>query len=205
MIVTLIPAAGASSRMRGRDKLLEAVGNDPILRRTALEALKADLGPVIVTLPPKAIDRRKALHSLDLRIVEVEDANEGMAASLRAGAREAMPLLLSAADTAGSEYHGMLVLLPDMPGPEGADLRDMYRRFQVGGGPIVRATDAAGRKGHPVLFPTHLVRSFEDLTGDQGAARVMQDERIVFHELEGDRATRDLDTPEDWAAWRGEH
>lgn len=204
MIVTLVPAAGASSRMGGRDKLLEKVGHDPILRRTVLEALKADLGPVIVTLPPKAQARRKALRNLDLTIVEVEDADEGMAASLRAGAREALPLLLSAPNRTGWEYHGMLVLLPDMPGPEAGDLRDMDLTFQRSGGPIVRATDTSGRKGHPVLFPTHLVRSFENLAGDQGAAKVMQDERIVFQELVGDRATRDLDTPEDWAAWRSE-
>ncbi|MEM7670891.1 MAG: NTP transferase domain-containing protein, partial [Pseudomonadota bacterium] len=50
MIVTFIPAAGASSRLRGTDKLLYPLGGHPILRRTATEAVASDLGPVVVGL-----------------------------------------------------------------------------------------------------------------------------------------------------------
>ena len=203
MIVTFIPAAGRSSRMRGRDKLLETVGGVPILRRVATEALKAGVGPVIVGIGPDDRERRRALRNLDVEILDVEDAAEGMGATLRAGARAA----LAAMNTTwggDSEYLGLLVMLPDMPGIEASDILEMDRVFQARGGPVVRATTEDGRAGHPVLFPEHAVRDFETLSGDKGAAAMMEGERVEFVALPGRRAVQDLDTPEDWDAWRAE-
>ena len=48
--IILIPAAGRSSRMRGRDKLLEQVGGIPLLR-LRVEAALATGHQVLVTLP----------------------------------------------------------------------------------------------------------------------------------------------------------
>lgn len=203
MIVTFIPAAGRSSRMRGRDKLLEKVGGVPILRRVAIEALRAAVGPVIVGIGPDDRERRKALRDLDVEIIEVADADEGMAATLRAGARAALAVM-DATDGGDYEYFGMLVLLPDMPGIEAADIMEIERVFQARGGPVVRATTEDGRAGHPVLFPDHALRDFGILSGDKGAAAMMEGERIVIVALPGERAVLDLDTPEDWASWRKE-
>ena len=50
MIPILILAAGSSSRMQGRDKLLETIDRVPLLRRTVNSALGTD-HPVYVTLP----------------------------------------------------------------------------------------------------------------------------------------------------------
>ena len=203
MIVTFIPAAGASSRMGGKDKLLEKVGGVPILRKTAIEALGASLGPVVVGLRTKDRERRKALRNLPVTILEVKDADEGMAATLRAGAAYALKAISDAYPTGGDyEYFGMLVMLPDMPDITRDDLLSMDHAFQSSGGPIVRATAKDGKHGHPVLFPDHVVREFEGLRGDKGAAGLLQNEPVVEVILPGERATRDLDTPEDWAEWR---
>ena len=94
------------------------------------------------------------------------------------------------------------VMLPDMPEIEASDIVEMDRVFQARGGPVVRATTEDGRAGHPVLFPDNTVRDFESLSGDKGAAAMMEGERIVFVALPGQRAIQDLDTPEDWDAWR---
>ena len=201
MIVTFIPAAGRSSRMRGRDKLLETVRGIPILRRAAIEALKAEVGPVIVGIGPDDRERRKALRNLDVEILEVADAAEGMAATLRAGAQAALTVM-NATQGGDYEYFGMLVMLPDMPEIEASDIVEMDRVFQARGGPVVRATTEDGRAVHPVLFPDNTVRDFESLSGDKGAAAMMEGERIVFVALPGRRAVQDLDTPEDWDAWR---
>jgi molybdenum cofactor cytidylyltransferase len=42
------------------------------------------------------------------------------------------------------------------------------------------------------------------LTGDTGAREVLKrhSDRVHLVPLKGDRALTDLDTPEDWAAWR---
>jgi CTP:molybdopterin cytidylyltransferase MocA len=58
--------------------------------------------------------------------------------------------------------------------------------------------------GHPVLFPARLRPALLRLKGDQGARDILRTEadQILPLPLPGSRAVTDLDTPEDWAAWR---
>ncbi len=189
-IVILLLAAGGSTRMRGADKLLEEIDGEPLLRRHA--RAMAGLGlPVIVTLPPRPSGRRDALEDLDVQMVEVADAASGMAASIRAGVRAAV-------DASG------LVLLPaDMPDITSGDVQRVIGVFAAeDGGRIVRGTTPDGVPGHPVIFPARCFAALSALTGDIGARRVLQGEDVVEVALPENHALTDLDTPEDWAAWR---
>jgi len=192
-LVILIPAAGASRRMRGADKLLEELDGEPILRRTARIAAEAG-GPVFVTLPdsgPLVPARRAALIGLGARILPVADAHEGMAASLRAGAREIGPA------------EGLMILMPDMPEITVDDLHRLSRAFDDDPTTPLRATTADGAEaGHPVILPRRLMQEVAVLNGDRGARIVLEGERVRYLPLPGRRAVIDLDTPEDWDAWR---
>ncbi|MEO9827020.1 MAG: nucleotidyltransferase family protein [Paracoccaceae bacterium] len=200
MIVTLIPAAGASSRMGAGDKLLETIKGEPILARTARIALEAGLGPVLVTLRPKDNARQKAIRKHDVTLIEIADADEGMSASLRAGAKAALSQINDGYKTAGdNEYLGMMVLLPDMPEISTDDLKEMDLAHQSSGGMAVRAINEEGQLGHPTLFPDHMLAQFAELVGDKGAAKLIE-EPVIRQPIRGARL--DLDTPEDWAAWR---
>ena len=77
----ILLAAGASSRMRGRDKLMEDVDGQPLLRRQT--RLAQSVGPVTVALPPAPHPRYTALTGLDIAPLPIPDAAEGMGASLR--------------------------------------------------------------------------------------------------------------------------
>ncbi len=203
-LAILILAAGAARRM-GRDKLLLPVRGRPMLRHVALTALEAarkggETGgsgesrerPVIVTLGAAHPARRAALSDLDLAIVEVADAAEGMGASLRAGIA-ALP------EGTGA----VLVMLADMPAITAADLTRMIAAHARAPGLILRAASADGRPGNPVLIPLSFLRDFP-LAGDRGArdllARHAASLRLV--PLAGDHALRDIDTEADWAAWK---
>ena len=192
----LIPAAGASSRMRGPDKLVQLAGTVPLLRRVAGRAL-ATGARVLVTLPPPPHDagRRAALDGLPVDLIGVPDAAEGMAASLRAGAGTV---------AAWPGVSALMVLLGDMPDLEPADLSSLFARFAAEGGDTpLRATAEDGRPGQPVIFPPRLFPALSRVTGDRGGRDILRAEpRLVHHPLPGDRALVDLDTPEAWAAWR---
>lgn len=191
-VVILIPAAGQSARMGGRDKLLETVGGMPLLRRQALEA-RATGAPVRVTLPPDRPGRRAALAGAPgLDIVELADAAEGMAASIRSGAGWAA--------TRGAR--GLLVLPGDMPELGRDDLRKVMTMFETAPDAVWRASDATGRAGHPVILPARLFTRLARLRGDGGAKPVLRGERVCLVALPNRRATTDLDTPDAWAAWR---
>lgn len=197
MIVTFLPAAGASRRMGGRDKLLEQVEGQPLLRRMAEIALAAGLGPVVVGLGPDHTARRAALEGLDLDLVGVTRAERGLSASLAAGADAARARFRPGALLP----NGLLVLMPDMPEVETGDLLKLSEAFFAAGLPV-RATTPEGRPGHPVIFPEALLKAFAGLSGDRGAGVLLQGADVIKVPLDGDRAVRDLDTPEAWLTWR---
>jgi molybdenum cofactor cytidylyltransferase len=187
----LILAAGASSRMRGADKLLERVENQPLLRQIACRALATGL-PVTVALPPDRPDRAAALDGLVLTRVSVPNPSEGMAASLRAG-MGALP-----------KDAAVMLLLADLPEITTADLCLMAQAHAARPQMILRATDTKGIPGHPVIFAPWARAELMALAGDDGARAVLRAhaERLHMIALPGHHATTDLDTPEDWAQWR---
>ena len=189
----LIPAAGASSRMRGVDKLMQEVRRKPLLRHMAETAL-ATGSPVSVTLPPDAASRREALRDLPVRIIDVSDADLGMSRSLVRG--------IGALRDAGPE-DGVMVLPADMPGFTRAALSDLIDRFRVDPDLILRGGGLDGQPGHPVIFPRDLWPMLSRVTGDEGGRTVIQQNkgRVRVIPLPDAMALIDLDTPEDWAAW----
>lgn len=193
MIPILILAAGASSRMAPRDKLLEPVAGEPLLRRTARIACAAS-DAVLVVLPPGRPGRGQALSGLPVRRVLAAEAAEGMAASLRAGLCEV------------PEAPGVMVLPADMPGLTAEDLSLMDAAFSEDPARILRGA-SGDRPGHPVIFPADLWPALSALTGDEGGRPVIAANkgRLRLIPLPGDNATLDLDTPEDWANWRRHH
>ena len=190
MTLILIPAAGASSRMRGADKLLEEVDGAPLLARQAARA-RATGCHVMVTLPPDKSARAAALHGAGVTLQTVENAAEGIAASLRAGAAAAL----------AQGAAGLLVLLPDLPEITTDDINTVLQAIDETDD-IIRATAADGTPGHPTWFAAHVLPEFATLSGDLGAAHIMKAHRVRLVALPGARATLDLDTPEAWAAWR---
>ncbi|MFC7704871.1 NTP transferase domain-containing protein [Plastorhodobacter daqingensis] len=188
-VAILIPAAGASRRMRGRDKLLEPVAGVPLLARQAAVA-RATGAEVLVTLPPGDPARRRAL-SADQPVLTVADAGTGLAASLRAGV----------AALAWAE--AVMILLADLPEIGTDDLLALIAAWRATPGQILRAS-AGTVPGHPVIFPRALFGQFADLSGDRGARPILQAhaDSVRLFPLPGRRAITDLDTPEDWAAWR---
>ncbi|MCR8725697.1 nucleotidyltransferase family protein [Frigidibacter sp. ROC022] len=192
-LVLLLLAAGQSRRMRGEDKLLQEVEAMPLLRRQALAALDTGV-PVLVALPPGgselAARRRAALDGLEITEVAVADADKGMGHSLAAAAR------------AAPEGAGLIVLNADMPGIGATELQALITARGTAPERIWRGADSAGRAGHPVLFPARLRPELAGLTGDRGAKALIAREGAILVPLPGDAATLDLDTPEDWAAFR---
>lgn len=192
-ISVLIPAAGASRRMRGSDKLLETVDGAPILRGVVKRAFGVS-PDVIVTLPNPDTPRVGAIKGLPARIVFVPDADEGMAASFRA-----------AAHTVPSEASGLLVLPADMPDISSADLGSLADVFLTASGKtIVQGAGSDGTPGHPVIFPSDLIPGFADLSGDRGAKPIItaNKHRLHYVRLPNQNALTDLDTPEAWQSWR---
>lgn len=190
MIPILILAAGASSRMRGRDKLLEEIDGTPQLARIAQRA-RATGHPVWVALPPKPHPRHAAIADLDVHVLQVPDAAEGLNASLRFGIAhllDAPAVLITLADLVDLDTaHFEVVIAARQLNPQ-AD--------------VWRGATAEGKPGHPTLVDHSLFAQLCALEGDSGAQSVLAAARVCQVPLPGQVARMDLDTPEDWARWR---
>lgn len=188
--VLLLLAAGSSSRMRGGDKLLEDVDGEPMLARSARAATDTGLD-VIALLRPDRPERERVLSGIPVRRIMVADAGDGMSASLRAGVAASPP------------DAPVAVLLADMPEIGTADILRLVAAFEAAGGTrVVRAATGDGRPGQPVIFPARLREALLALSGDAGGREILKREDPLIVPLPGNRAVTDLDTPEDFAAWR---
>ncbi|MEN9409431.1 MAG: hypothetical protein RL216_1405 [Pseudomonadota bacterium] len=187
----LLLAAGSSSRMRGGDKLIEPVAGEPLLTRIARAAL-ATGAPVTVALPPDRPARRAALAGLPVAQITVPDPAQGMSASLGAGLAAIPPA------------SGIMLLLADLPEITAGDLSHLLILWRQEPEAILRGAAEDGTPGHPVCFPPDLRDDLMTLRGDEGARSVLirHRARVRLVPLPGRHATTDLDTPEDWAAWR---
>lgn len=189
----LIPAAGASSRMQGTDKLMLQIDGVPLLQRTVSRAAQA-ASDVVVTLPRKSA-RKSCIADQPIKIIEIDNPARGMSASLSVGAQAISP------------NNAIMILPADMPDITTDDLDKIIAEFQRTPR-IVRGASRTGKAGHPVVFPNEYLPRFANLNGDQGARALFEGQSVDLVRLPNDHAVTDLDTPEAWAAWRaryGEH
>ncbi len=195
-VSAILLAAGASSRMEGRDKLLEEVEGEPVLRRAARALAESGAAEVIAVIRAQDEARRATLAGLAVRVVENPAAVEGMASSIRAGLAAARP-----------DADAAIIALADMPEIATAHANALIAAYDPSAGrAICRAADEEGRPGHPVLFGRRFFESLSRLTGDEGARDVLREnaELVALAPTPGRAARLDLDTPEAWAAWRAE-
>lgn len=193
MIPILILAAGSSSRMRGGDKLLEDVGGQPLLRLQVVRAL-ATGHDVYVALPTTDYARQAALTGLDVTVLAVPEASEGMSGTMRGAIRQLPPC------------PAFMMLLGDLVAITTDDMSAIFTaRDDQPDYLIWRGATAAGKPGHPIVFDDSLRPQFDKLSGDGGGEALVNPLRGQTHltRFEDDRARLDLDTPEDWATWRG--
>lgn len=192
MTPILILAAGKSSRMRGRDKHLEEIDGVPLLRRLALAAL--ELGePVFVALPALPHPRAEALEGLEMTLLAIPEAEEGMSGTLRSAVAR-LP-----------QSEGLLLVLGDLAEIGTVEMRAvMAARADAPDKLIWRGATETGEPGHPILFDASLVPRFAELSGDGGGESLVKPlkAQTCLVPLPGRVARHDLDTPEDWDAFR---
>jgi len=194
-IVFLFLAAGASSRMRGSDKLLKEIDGIPLIQRTLHEALKLNF-PVYVTIPANDTKRKLIISKTNAVIIEVKDADLGMGQSIAAGLIET---------TKSLNFQSLAICPSDLPGLSAGALRKLINFFLKSPEMICHPIKLGRSKiGHPVIFPKKYFEELKLMEGDTGARNVLHKNRKKLNRFETDDDAYfiDLDTPEDFNNWK---
>jgi molybdenum cofactor cytidylyltransferase len=164
-IVTVLLAAGRSSRFGADDKLLADLNGLPLILHAA--------GPIIELNPSRRIAVcstavRELLEPLGFEVILNDHAERGMSASLALGIKAA----------AAMECEAALVTLGDMPFVQLQHFQHMLARWDSRFAPVVGTT-----RHHipmpPALFARSEFASLCQTTGDHGARNLLATATLV--------------------------
>ena len=178
----IILAAGLSSRMQGRQKLLLPIGGKPMLQHTLdLTARLPFTWTILVTVPNVAAGIKTAAE-----IVINPTPEAGQNSSIRLGVLAA-PL-----------GDSLLFLTGDQPFLDEATLHAILAADD--GASIVYPTGPDGAPKSPVLFPPHFREALLALTGDEGGRQLRRQypEACRAVRIADEKTLLDIDTPEDY-------
>ena len=187
-VAVLVLAAGRSSRMAPRNKLLIADRSGaPMVARVVDAALASEADSVLVVVGHQHEAVQAALAGRQVRFVLAPDYADGLSASLRAGLA-ALP----------AEARAVLVCLGDMPLVPPAMLDRLIAAWEPEAGHSIAVPSWAGARGNPVLWDRRFFDEMAALDGDSGARRLLELHAAAVIEVpsEGDFVLRDFDTPD---------
>jgi len=186
-IGALVLAAGQSSRMGPRNKLLINVQGQPMLARVVSQILAAGIDPCIVVTGHQAAEIRAALAGRNVTFAHNPDYAQGLSGSLHTGLR-ALP----------KDSDGALICLGDMPDIRSPHLRQLIAAFDPVEGRAICVPTHHGKRGNPVLFGAQFFAEMMALAGDVGARHLIGEHSDQVCEVAiGDAGILlDLDTPE---------
>jgi molybdenum cofactor cytidylyltransferase len=190
-IAAIVLAAGRSSRMAQRNKLLEPINDEPIVRRVVGLAIGSGADPVIVVTGFDAQRIAVALSDLDVTIVHNPEFEAGLSSSLKAGLSALSP-----------DVDGALILLGDMPAVDTRVLDALMAAFT--GRDAICVPVHQGRRGNPVLWGKSFFAEMMQLDGDIGAKTLLARHAACVTEVPvgSDSIFADVDTPADLARLR---
>ena len=196
MIAAIVLAAGESRRMGSPKAKLpypEPDGSETTFLDHLLRVFDTSrANPIVVVLGHDAEKLARELDGSGARVVVNERYRDGMLSSIRAGI-----------DALDANVDGALVHPVDHPDVDLGIVDLLITCFESDRPPIVLPVHD-GRRGHPVLFSRAVFAELRAAPDAVGARQVVWDHQEDLLEVEVPDAgvTRDIDTPEDYRAFR---
>lgn len=183
-LAAIVLAAGGSTRMQGRNKLLLPWGKHCVVQQVVSNLCTLGLAEVVVVTGHQRAEVDAALKDAPARQVHNPAYGGGMATSIVAGIAAAGPA------------RGYLLVLGDMPSVSMDTVRKVCAAL-VDERTIALPT-YGNRRGHPVAIGAAYRDELLALRGDTGARAVLRAhaERVVEVEVEDAGVLVDVDTPE---------
>jgi molybdenum cofactor cytidylyltransferase len=183
----VVLAAGASSRMRGAQKLLLDFDGRPMVRHAIEAASEGGCHQVVVVY---ASDEVKNAVDGAAELIYNPDAPTGMSSSLRIGLKAMR-----------SDMEAALVVLGDQPLVGSRSVATLLRSWRREGSrpAVAMAGGSKQRWTPPVVLSRELWSELESLSGDAGARQLLDAQPELLDVVPAVGRADDIDTPDDYA------
>ena len=190
-IAAIVLAAGASSRMPGRNKLLCEVGGVALIERAVRAAAASQCAQVLVVTGWQAEQVEAVVRAMPKPRAVTLVRNPRHASGLGTSLGRAVAALPEAID-------GALVQLADMPWVAAEHIDRLIEAFERDG-PAIVVPVRNGRRGHPVLWPRSCFPALRELDGDAGARGLLERfaSEVRAVPFDTDAIFEDVDTAEE--------
>ncbi len=194
-IAAIVLAAGKSTRMGDKNKLLMRLHGTPMVARAVAAIAASPARPVIVVTGNEAPAIEAALKDQPVSFAHNPRFADGMSTSLKTGLA-ALP----------ADIDGVLVCLADMPAVTATAIAKLIAAFNPTEGRAIVAPTYQGKRGNPVLFARGFIDEMRHAEGDTGARALLSAHADAVYEVEMEDAgvLADADTPAAFAAIEAE-
>jgi molybdenum cofactor cytidylyltransferase len=182
----ILLAAGSSSRL-GRAKQLIDFQEKTLIQKAIDEAKMSQADCMVVVLGANADLIHSGFEPSSTPFIVNPDWEQGMSSSMQAGLRFLMEK---------EEINQVLLMLCDQPFVD-ASLLDQLITARVTSGKGIVAAAYSNTLGVPALFEERYFEELLELTGSEGAKKVIFNHQSEVHALDFPLGAVDLDTEED--------
>lgn len=177
----------------GQSKQMLDIGGEALLLKTVKAAINSQAGFIVVVLGANEKMHREILTDLPVDILYNKNWESGMGGSLKAGLlhlRNIHPLL-----------EAVIILVCDQPLLKGEHIFNLLSGYEQIKKPII-ASMYSGTPGVPVLFDKVYFPKLMALPDDQGAKKTVLENPDDVFGIEFPGGEFDLDTMEDYNAFK---
>jgi molybdenum cofactor cytidylyltransferase len=182
----ILLAAGSSSRLGRAKQLIEFQGKT-LIQKAIDEANKSQANCLVVVLGANAELIQTGFDSSSTPFIVNPDWQQGMSTSMQAGLRFLMEKEV---------IDQVLLMLCDQPFVDASLLDELITAKETSGKGIVAAA-YSNTLGVPALFDRRYFEELVQLTGSEGAKKVIFNHQAEVHALDFPLGAVDLDTEED--------
>jgi len=185
-IGVVILAAGSSSRLGYPKQLVEFKGK-PLLQHAIDVSTSLDFDSKVLVLGAR---KDKIESEIDLKDFEVEmneNWEEGMSTSIRKGILRSQEL---------GDLDHIIILLSDQPFVSKKGIEELIG-VHLDKNSQATYSEYAGDIGVPAIFSAEVFHDLKELKGDQGAKKLIHDQKLDFEIVKFEMGNFDVDTAED--------
>lgn len=185
----IILAAGASSRM-GMPKQLLMIEGKTLIKRVSDLAMNTSCHPIVVVLGANKNELRSELDKMPITIIDNPKWEDGVSSSIKMG--------LVGAYMTQKDIDAVIFLTVDMPFVSVSLINKMLIEANQNPDSQVVACNYEKQSGIPVLFKRSLFNDLLELKGDEGAKKIVKQNKDKSTFIDFPEGKFDLDTMDEY-------